>query len=456
MTQFSALSIRGFFSLLCAICLSSTAWAAIVQTVELVGEGAQEIPTQTISFAPATGEVENIEVVESEDDDRIFVIVTLSDDATTEGAMSFGEGENAFTVATPAIGDGETLSIDVGNRVAIVSTNPVPTNQGLGSDPFAINKPTWGFHFGAGTRDVDLPEIGIGLRFSGDLEGFATSTSDSAQGTNYAASVGYASPGWGGISLTIDYFEDDDEFTDQVPTGTDVTGNVNIDFNPNDNTTGILYGASGLDILARTEVERWSAGFTYFPTGNWKTLPGGIEWFPTAEFTRLDYTVDAWTSPTAFGGDITDTRTYDLELNTLDVGVRFVKPIYLDQNWKFWPEAEIMAHHANLELDAREIFSCAICGPDASFDTTVSDEDDVFGFTGGLGVGLGYLLDTDGTGFPNGMIFVRGQQRWRSEALGLFVPASGDDLFVDNRILGITDTGDFNESTVSLGVTFSF
>lgn len=454
--HFSALSIRGLLSFLCAICLSSTAWAAIVQTVELVGEGAQEIPGQTISFAPATGEVENIEVVESEDDDRIFVVVTLSDDATTEGTMSFGEGDTAFTVATPAVGAGETLSIDVGNRIALVSSDNLTSTQSAGIDPFQITRPTWGIHFGAGVREVDVPEIGIGLRFSGDLEGFAISTSDKAEGTNYTGSIGYTDPNLGGLAITIDYFEDDDDFTELVPSGTDVTGNVNIDFNPNDNTTGILYGASGLDIQAETELERWSIGFTYFPQGPWKDLPGGIEWFPTAEFTRLDYSIGTWASPPAFGGDITDTRTYDLELNTLDVGVRFVRPFYLDQNWKLWPEAEIMAHHANLELDAREIFSCAICGSDASFDTTVSDEDDVFGVTGGFGVGLGYLFDTRRDGIPNAMAFVRAAHRVRSNALGVFVPSSGDDLFIDDRILGVTDDGDFNESTVQFGLTLTF
>ena len=430
-----------------------SAWAAYVQTVTLTGEGAEEVPTQTISFAPATGTVESIEVVEPEDenDDRVFLIITMSDDATMEGALTVGEGEEANVISTPALLDGESLSIDVGAGTTTISGTPSVSGF---NDPL-IGQPSWGLHLGAGIREVDTPEVGFGLVLRGGLESFVLVTEPEAELETLTGGFFYNDPNVGGFSLSFEYGEDDSEFSGSVATGTDVTGNVNLDFNPNDNTTGILYGASGLDVQVRNEVEFWRIGGTYFPTSKWD-LAGGIKWTPKVEFTHLEQTSWGVSSPTAFSGDISDTRSVSIEGDYLDLGVDLFRPFYLNENFKWWPRVEIGAQHANLELNARQDFVCIPCGTGGDFQLEVNSEDDLFTWYAGIGAGAAFMFDTNRTGTPDVMLYGDAGYRTRGDGLNIFIPSSGDDLFVDNRPAMVTDDGDFDETVFRVGIVKSF
>lgn len=445
---FRALLLCGF-----ATFWAMSAWAAYVQTVTLTGEGAEEVPKQTISFAPATGTVENIEVVEpdDEDDDRVFLVITMSDNATMEGTLTIGEGDDASVIGTPLLLDGESLSIDVGTGTTTITGTPT----GVENDYPLVGQPSWGLHLGAGVRQVDTPEVGFGLVLRGGLEGFVVMTEPETELETVNGGFFYNDPNVGGFSLNYEYGEDDSEFSGSVASGTDVTGNVNLDLNPNDDTTGILYGASGLDVQARNEVEFWRIGGTFFPADKWD-LAGGIKWAPKVEFTHLEQTSSGVSLPPDFSGDISDTRRISIEGDYLDLGVDLFRPFYLNKNFKWWPRVELGAQHANLKLNARQDFICIPCGTGADFQLEVNSEDDLITWYAGIGVGAAFMFDTTVSGVPDVMLYADAGYRTRGDGLSVFIPRSGDDLFVDNRPAMVVDDGDFDETAIRIGIVKTF
>ncbi|WP_139068888.1 MULTISPECIES: hypothetical protein [unclassified Hyphomonas] len=445
--------VRALMLLGLAAFWSMSAWAAYVQTVTLTGEGAEEVPTQTISFAPATGTVETIEVVETEDedDDRVFLVITMSDDATMEGTLTIGDGDEANVIGTPALRDGEALSIDVATGATTISGTP----SGADYDYPLIGQPSWGLHLGAGIREMDTPEVGFGLVLRGGLESFVVVTEPETEFETLNGGFFYNNPNYGGFSLNYEYGEDDSVVTGSVAAGTDDTGNVNLDFNPNDDTTGILYGASGLDVQVRHELEYWRIGGTFFPLDTWD-LAGGIKWTPKFEFTHLEQTSRGVSLPPAFSGDISDTRSISIEGDYLDLGLDIFRPFYLNENFKWWPRVEFGAQHANLELNAQQDFICIPCGPGADFQLDVNSEDDLVTWYAGIGVGAAFMFDTNGSSTPDVMLYGDAGYRTRGDGLGVFIPSSGDDLFVDNRPAMVVDDGDFDETAFRIGIVKSF
>ncbi len=436
-----------------ALLWSLSAWAAYVETIQLTGDGAEEVPGKFLSFTPVTGTVENIEVVEEEEDEGggIFIKLTLSDDATTQGDLTIGSGDEGQVFGLPAIGAGQTLGLDVGTGAVSVSDIPGFNPSTI---PLDAELPSWGVHLGTAYREVDVPSVGFGLRISGGNELFVVETAPDVDGQSIVGGITYTAPGFGGVSFTAEYFEDDQDYLGGVAEGTDVTGNVNLDFNPNDNTTGILYGASGLDVQVQNDVEYWRLGGSYFPSDRWQ-LDGGIRWSPKIEFTHLEQTTSGISQPLAIAG-ISDTRLINLEGNYLDIGVDVFRPFYLNENFKWWPRAEFGVQHANMKLDGRQDFVCAPCGTGANFQLDVNSEDDLFTWTAGLGAGAAFMFDTNGSGKKDIMLYADAGWRTRGDALEGFIPFTGDNLFVEGRAAEITDGGSFDETSFKIGILASF
>jgi len=111
------------------------AWASYVQKVTVTGGKADEVGVQQISFTPTTGSVVDIQQEDEDDDDISIFLITLSDDATSQGAIKIGDQE----IETPAIRRGDDLSVNLDGGYAyatLPSQKPVENNDGSEDGPF--------------------------------------------------------------------------------------------------------------------------------------------------------------------------------------------------------------------------------------------------------------------------------------------------------------------------------
>lgn len=312
------------------------------------------------------------------------------------------------------------------------------------------------FFLGGQYIEVDLDRIGAGLVLNGAGEEFVATTGSTFSEFGFGGGVQYNTPKFGGFTFNASYFEDEGSVTGSVASGAEETGNVNLYFNPNNGSTGILFGPSGLNAQIVYDFDYLRIGGAWTPPEPLQALPAGIKWSPTLEWTRFRQNYSTFAEPPAFGGAITDAR---------DIGV---KNFYLDFSVEFWRDFHLAAYgplgsllirpyvaaggtHFKQTLDARETFVCGPCAPEDSFEIGISDKEDGLTWNADFGAMLELGL--------GGGVSLFGDARY--ELIGgtstVFIPRTGDDLFLDNRAAGIEDGDNTTERfSAAIGIKLRF
>lgn len=417
--------------------ITGAAWAIYGQPVRLVGEGADEIPVQSISFVTTDGTA--VPVQEDGDDDDGAFILLFPGDAATGGRITLTTPDGERVIDVPPVGPGQDLIIDLDTGMAY----PDDGRPGPSGDTSGPGAPSISF----GYTDInlsDLPGSGFGTIVEGGGERALAETDDAVNIT--------------GGSLTLDV-PLDDFIADRVfghvtsASGRDAAdgsisasgGDVAIayqDFGPS-NATGIFLGPAGLDTRINRDVDFFSlkGGFGWeYPLGD-----HGGRFLPVLffDYARFETTTESWVT-TPLYNDITQhtLQQVDQDYFAFGVGGTYVHPL---ARWLFAGlGVSLFAFQSDAEFSSVQANVCGLCGSGNNFTSDISGSTDDSGFGGGVHVFLEAALNQQFSLFAKAALYEADGFR------GLDTPISGNDLFIDN------DPVDFGPSNSVRGRQIQF
>lgn len=287
--------------------------------------------------------------------------------------------------------------------------------------------------------NYDIDPVGVGVVLTNGGERFVAETGDTFDRPGFGGRIEYVRSEFGGFSLHADYFDHEGSALGSVAPNTSATGNVNLDFNPNNGSTGILFSSAGLDARIDYDFDYLRIGGGWRPPEEWqKILPGGLEWSAAVEYTRARQNYWTLAEPPAFGGQISDTREIDVRLHYLDFGIELDRPFEFGSGGRFGvtPFGAFGGTHFDALLNAIESFVCEPCAPADNFNLAIWDKKDGFTWNADLGIRAEYRLGGGKSGFG---AYAEGRYEIMGGTTRLFIPRSGNDLFLDNRAAGLED-----------------
>ncbi|MCR9129933.1 MAG: hypothetical protein NXI12_10445 [Alphaproteobacteria bacterium] len=405
--------------------ITAAAWAVYGQRAVLVGEGAEEVPVQSISFRLPDGS--EVPAEEDEDDDGALIFMLPGDRGSRGEIVIRSPGGADIVIPAAAAGPGETLVIDLDRGTAYPSRNPPGRTPdialpgpifGINLDYLTLDLPDFGAGTvltgppgDPGTDEVPLVEGGdrvelSGVSFSGAFNspfGFADyAFFDIAVANGDAGDVGAVSP----TAMTYTAITYQDRPFDGGP-------------------TGVFLGDTGLEAALEREVDLFNAKFGFacdYPLGERTRLR------PTVFFgyTRVEQSVRTELQSPTFA-DIFQNTTASLEQDFYSVGFGGVLEHDINPWVAIYGGLFGIAGLQNTDFTSVQENVCGACGPDNNFTSTISQSDDggTWGFKGK--VGARFRL-TDRLALD-----VSGHATQASDLGGFFNPTSGDDLFVDDR-----------------------
>lgn len=304
--------------------------------------------------------------------------------------------------------------------------------------------------------DYDFDPIGVGVVLKDGGEHFVAKTGDTFDSVGFGGRIEYVRPEFGGFSLHTDYFEHEGSAAGSVATNTNVTGIVNLDFNPNNGSTGMLFSSAGLDARIDYDFDYLRIGGGWTPPERWRFLPGGLEWGGTLEYARSRQSYWTTAEPPAFGGQISDTREIDVTHHYLDFGIEVERPFALGPEGRFGltPFGSFGGTHFDTVLNAIESFVCEPCAPANNFNLAIRDEKDGITWNADFGLRAEYNLGGGKSGFG---VYAEGRYEIMGGTARVFIPRTGNDLFLDNRAAGLEDeNGTRNRFVIVSGLRFGF
>ena len=402
---------------LAALTVGTPALAVYPQRLVLTGDGANEIPSTSISFQLADGS----SVPVREDDDGDGLILVFPRDSAEPGTLVITlPGGGTRSIPVRAARPGHILVVDVPRGTAISRPDPPDALTPSG-------QPALTFSLRGGYYDLNLPPVGVGTLISGGTEDFAALLGDSVAMPFGGLGVAVAT-GPGVITLYGDYGEGSDSAANATPSGGGVNvGIVFTDFAPS-GSTGLFLGNAGLDTMIARDAQVVRFGGAY--TVPLRTVGPNAHLFGRigAEYQRVEQDVAATLSSPTFGSAISaryDQRVDDRYLAlVVGGGYRESQPGGLF----FVIGADGLLVNRDADLVSRQTIVCTLCAaPDRNFILTVEDSDNgiTFGARARAEVGLN-LGENTTIGIGGFVEYV--------DALSQIVnPRTGDDLFVRNQ-----------------------
>lgn len=413
------LSVAALFAL-----VTAAAFAVYGQEVVLVGEGADEIPAQNISFRLPDGQQVPVE----EDDDGEGLIIRFPGDRAEAGeiVITMPDGRQRV-IDAPAPGPGETLVVNV-ERGTAYSMPDVQSPLRLSDLP----GPSVALRYDY--LGIEFPDFGFGTELTGIPGDPSTeerpllTSEDWADLHGFSAGGTFADPftGMGDIMFwDIFYGEGDNRVENAVLPGTGYSAITYQERPFSGGPTGIFLGDTGLNgyFERDTEVFNLKGGMACIhPLGPRTTLTtGGFLQYghinsdimadlqsPTFSdiYQQTDVSLEQDYFGAALGGDL----WYELKAGLGVYAGLYGLLIYQDTQFR------------SLQQNV-----CGLCGPANNFTSEIedSDEDLTYGLKahGGFRYGLTDRVALD----------VSGHATYVDSLGGFFMPTSGDDLFVDNR-----------------------
>ena len=434
-------TVGKLFAAISIIGLSSTpAWAAYSQKLELTGEGADEIPSTSISFLLPDGT--NIPVQEDDDDDGGLILIFPGDGAEPGTLVIALPDGTTRTIPVSPPRPGNVLVIDVPRGTAR-SRPDRPATAGPGAAP------TVNVFLSGGYASMELPPVGAGTLITGAGEEFAAmlgNRMDMPMG-----SVGLAFPaGPGMLSFYGTYGEGNDRAASSTPAGGNVdVGIVFTDFAPS-GSTGLFLGNAGLDVAIRRDADMLRLGGVYnLPFGD-NGPQGGLFGRAGIEYQRVEQSVMATVTSPAFGAAIS--ATYDQQVQDNYVALILGAEYLSRQPSGLFLTAGVdgLLIHRDAELDSRQTITCTLCvGNDRNFTVAIQDSDKGITFGGRVRLGIGYALSDTVSVSANGF------GEYVDKVSQIVNPRTGDDLFLRNQPTAI-GTRSATNFGASLGISFSF
>jgi len=396
--------------------LPVAAWAVYPQKMVLTGDGANEIPSTSISFLLPDGS----SVPVQEDDDGGLILIFPGDSAEPGTlVVTLPDGTTkSIPVRPPRPGD--VLVVNVPRGTAGFRPDQ-PANAGPGAPP-----PVTVFIFG-GYAGMDLPTVGAGTLITGGGEEFAAMLGNRVDIPFGGAGVAFPA-GPGVVTIYGGYGEGSDRAANSTPAGGDVdVGIVFTDFAPS-GSTGLFLGNAGLDTMISRDADVLRLGGVYsFPLGD--TGPqGGFFGRVGVEYQRIEQSVVATVTSPTFGPAISATYTQNVDDSyvALILGGEYQ---YREPGGVFFATGvDGLLINRDADLDSRQAIICTVCaGDDRDFTVTIEDSDS--GVTFGARARAEIGLDLGG----NSSISVGGFVEYIDKVSQIVNPRTGDDLFVRNQ-----------------------
>ncbi|MEL6363934.1 MAG: hypothetical protein AAFR11_03730 [Pseudomonadota bacterium] len=407
---------------------------------------------------------------EDQDDDgypEFFITFEdLNDLKNTRSGVAFigYPGEPGLVPAPFTLSNGE-ITIDAGATVPQdmmpdtgLSGLPSYVRGAPGYRPAPSRGPTTSISIGGGAvGGYDFAPLGSGVVITPEGESFGATTDDTFTEPAISIGGGYYSPTLGGIDIKATFASGDETISSFIEPGTETTGNVNIGFNPNTDTTGIIYGQSGLDITGSSEVDFFAIGGFYTPVDSLQ-LPCGVRWGVGVEYVRFEQDAEFFQQPPAFAGDITDHRRFEFQNTYYDIYVETKKPYEFAGGFSAGPLAAVGLTINETRFDAWQSFTCLICPPEDTFDLAISESETNVTWNADLGGFAEYRYDlSDQFDLPGAVVgFFDGRYEFVGDMGEAFVPRTGDDLFIRNQTAGIEDGGVGGRWRVQIGARYEF
>lgn len=420
--------------------LTTPAWAVYNQKVILTGEGAEEIPSTSISFTLPDGTA--VPVKKDDDEDGGLVLV-FPGDAAEKGTLIVAiPGQQPRRIAVPMVPPGNDLVIDLPRGIAAV----VPS--GPGDRGLAPPKPRVTLNFLGGYGDRFAPQVGAGTLIFDNGEEFAAQTDERVNGPVAGGSASF--PLFSGSGhFNITYAEGEDRASNATPAGGNIdTGIVFTDFAPS-GSTGLFLGNAGLDTNIFRQIEALEIGGGYrHPLDRNAVFNAGLAF--TYSLTKTDIAARV-TSPT-FGDDISAdyTQSLDDDRFTVFFTLDYDGSQAVSQGPFVQAGGGIGLDFYDVGLESRQDVLCNLCGgADRDFTINVSDQEDGTAFAARGFAGAGYKFN------EKLAISINGFVDHRDKVAQIVNPRTGDDLFVRNQPTAIgftsgTSYGGYLQLTIGL------
>lgn len=401
----------------------TSAWAVYPQKIELVGKGAEEIPTANIRFEANDGSV----VMVKKDDDDGTIALIFPGDTPVPGSLilPLPDGSTA-RVAIPVAKPSEKIVLDLPRRSARAIPDRPGPNRSFPVKP--SRSPSVTISVIGGVMDTQLPSVGAGTRVSGGTESFAALLDE-----NVAIPFGGVgvSVGLGGGTLDLfgGYGEGNDRAISSIAAGGAVDVAITYTNRSPGNSTGIFLGNRGLDTMINRQADVLKFGGVYsLPLGEPNQSNGQINGRIGVEYKRVRQNIDASIISPSFGMNITaNYRQRSRDANkSLILGAEYRQQS--DSGFYFVFGADGMLIHRNASLNSVQNIVCTVCAAsDRAFTITVTDSNNGITFGGRANAELGFAVSKTVS------IGILGFAEYIDEVTQITNPRTGDDLFIRNQ-----------------------
>ncbi len=426
---------------------TAPAYAVYTDRLELTDTKASELPGEGITLTFKTADGTAVPVETRKDDDGA-VFVALPGDSASGGTLTVSRPDHPdMAIAIPSHGPNDKVVVDLGKGTAALT--PM-TASGDNTPPQTTAPPQTampGSNFVAIGGDYDffqIPKTGYGVVIDGSDERYAATTKDHITAPSIGGAIGFALdyPGWRG-ELLFDYAHGSGSTHTFIDNGGSLdTGMVFSDFSPMD-TTGVLFGNSGIDVMTRTRLHNFN--FMAKTLWDWCDDDPDFTWDGYFGFSYQDLGVRQWgyLDTPAYGSSIyQDTwqryneRRYGLMLGAVGhyLPDRQNMPGFAAD---IFGGVDLLYHDTSLH--SMQMNYCTLCGSGYPFDIDIHDSQSKVGF--GLRAGLGLSQQVS----DNIRIGVIGDLDYVNRASGIFNPETGDDLFVRNKPTQLRTRSTLNE-----------
>ncbi len=402
--------------------ITGAAWAIYGQPVQIIGEDADEIPVQSISFITPDGT--EIPVEEDGDDDDGAFLILFPGDRSTGGRLiiSLPGGDRIIEVPPVAPGRDLIVDLDTGTAYPDDARSTLP-GGGTPATPSVLIGYT-------GVTLTDIPTTGFGTLVESGGEAPVAELDDDIDMDGFDLDLGipiasgFADHVFGRVSR----YSGSDSGEGRL---TSSSGDVAIayqDFSPTD-ATGVFLGPAGLDSLIERDIDIFSVkgglGWEY-PFGEG---PGTLRPYVFLDYLRIETDIFARVTTPSYADIYQETRQ-SIEQDYTALGVGTTYAYAFSDRIIGGAGVNVFAYSTEAQFTSEQMNVCGLCGPGNNFTSLVSDDADDTGFGAGAQLFLEALLTA--------RFSVRSEISYQ-EAGGLFgldTPISGNDLFIDNDPVG--------------------
>ena len=398
--------------------ITGAAWAIYGQPVQIIGEGADEIPVQSISFITTDGT--QIPVEDDGDDDDGAFLILFPGDNSTGGRLIISLPGGDRIIQVPPVGPGQDLIIDLDTGMAY----PDDGRPALpGSETPASPTVLIGY---TGVTLNDIPMTGFGTLVESGGEAPLAELDDDIYMDGFDLDMGIPIPGGFGdyvFGRVSRYSGSDSADGSFASSGGDVAIAYQ-DFSPTD-ATGVFLGAAGLDSLIERDMDVFSVkgglGWEY-PFGDG---PGTLRPYVFLDYLRIETDIFARVTTPTYSDIYQETRqTIEQDYTAIGVGTTYA---YQFGDWVIGGAGvNAYAYSTDAQFTSEQMNVCGLCGAGNNFTSVVTGDADETGFGAGAQLFLEAILSP--------RFSIRGEVSFQ-EASGLFgldTPISGNDLYIDN------------------------